>query len=79
MREGASQAANVVGEVPEVMRLRTISVRAFNEVGEMLDADLAADGEIQPLILRLLANPSIAYLHAHYAKWGCYAARIERA
>ncbi len=76
--EWANQAANFVGEVPEVMRLRTISVRAFNEVGEMLDADLAADDVIRPLILRLLANPDIAYLHAHYAKRGCYAARIER-
>lgn len=78
VREGASLAADVVGEVPEVMRLRTISLRAFNEAGEMLDADLAVGGEIEPLILRFLADPSVAYLHAHYAKRGCYAARIER-
>jgi len=78
VREGANQAADVVGEVPEVMRLRTISLRAFNEAGEMLDADLAVGSEIEPLILRLLAEPDVAYLHAHYAKRGCYAARIER-
>jgi hypothetical protein len=56
-----------------------MSLRAFNEEGEMLDADLAADGEIEPLILRLLAKPEVAYLHAHYAKRGCYAARVDRA
>jgi hypothetical protein len=56
-----------------------MSIRAFSAVGEMVDADLAANGEIEPLILRLLAKPEVAYLHAHYAKRGCYAARIEPA
>jgi hypothetical protein len=79
VREGASRAANVVGEVPEVMRLRTISLRAFDKAGEMLDADLATGAEIEPLILRFLADPDVAYLHAHFAKRGCYAARIEPA
>jgi hypothetical protein len=78
VREGADRAAEFVGEVPEVMRLRMISLRAFNDVGEMLDADLAEGGEIEPLILRFLGNSDVAYLHAHYAKRGCYAARIQR-
>jgi hypothetical protein len=45
----------------------------------MLDADIAEGREARPLIERLLALPEAAYLHAHYAKRGCYAARIERA
>jgi hypothetical protein len=79
IREGGERAAEFVGEVPQVMRLRMISLRAFNEAGEMLDADLAEGGEIEPLILRFLGDADVAYLHAHYAKRGCYAARIERA
>lgn len=75
--EGTNRAAEIVGEVPEVMRVRPMSLRAFNEAGEMLDADLATDDEIEPLILRFLAKPGVAYLHAHYARRGCYAARIE--
>jgi hypothetical protein len=31
------------------------------------------------LIDRFFDNPNVAYLHAHYAKRGCYAARIDRA
>jgi hypothetical protein len=31
------------------------------------------------LIARLFADPRVAYIHAHNAKRGCYAARIERA
>ena len=38
-----------------------------------------AEGEaLAPAIERLLADPRVAYLHAHYARRGCYAARIER-
>jgi hypothetical protein len=35
--------------------------------------------EVEGLIEKLLANPEVAYLQAHFAKRGCYAARIERA
>jgi hypothetical protein len=45
----------------------------------MIDADLAAGGDLKAPIERLLANPAAAYIHAHYAKRGCYAARIDRA
>ena len=34
---------------------------------------------IEDVIDRLFADPHVAYLHAHYAKRGCYAARIDRA
>ena len=45
----------------------------------MLDADLVDGAVIEPVIERVFANPGVAYLHAHYAKRGCYAARIDRA
>ena len=28
---------------------------------------------------RLLANAEVSYIHAHYAKRGCYSGRIDRA
>ena len=45
----------------------------------MHEADLAMGDEVGPVIERLLANPRTAYIHAHNAKQGCYAARIDRA
>jgi hypothetical protein len=45
----------------------------------MVDADLTGGGDLKPAIARLFANPEAAYIHAHYAKRGCYAARIDRA
>ncbi|WP_284945934.1 DUF1203 domain-containing protein [Acidisoma cladoniae] len=79
VREGADQALDLVDSVPEVLRIRTISLRAFNDSGEMLDADLAEGTDLVPMIERFFENPDVAYLHAHYAKHGCYAARILRA
>lgn len=79
VREGAEQAFDQVNVIPEPLTLRPISLRAFSSAGEMLDADLAEGVEVEGAIERLLDNPAVAYLHAHYAKRGCYAARVERA
>lgn len=79
VREGAEQAYSEVGAVPEALRARAISLRAFSEAGEMIDADLVDGRDLEPSIARLLARPDVAYLHAHFARLGCYAARIDRA
>lgn len=79
VREGAETAGEWADAIPEAMRRRTISLRAFDREGMLIDADLADGAELEPLIERLLADPRAAYLHAHYAKPGCYAARIDRA
>jgi len=68
-----------VGEIPEVLAIRPISLRAFSAAGDMVDADLAEGDALARTIERLLAAPDTAYLHAHYAKRGCYAARIDQA
>lgn len=79
VREGADHALDVMDTIPEVIHIRPISLRAFSEDGEMVDADLVNGEAIVPLIERFFSNPDVAYLQAHYAKRGCYAARIVRA
>ena len=78
VREGATEAW-VGGRLPEVMRKRLLSLRAFSAGGSMVDADVVEGRDAEPVIERLLSDPSVAYIHAHYAKPGCYAARIDRA
>lgn len=78
VREGAERACDLVDDVPAALRRRPISLRAFDADGWMLDADLADGAALEPVIERLFADPQVAYLQAHYAKRGCYAARIER-
>ena len=79
VREGAENRYEAIDEIPKAIRTRMISLRAFDETGEMVDADLVDGREIEPLIARYLADPRVSYLQAHYAKRGCYAGRIERA
>jgi len=78
VREWAETAYRAVDETPEVLWIRPISLRAFDDNGDMVDADLTGGGDLKPAITRLFANPGAAYIHAHYAKRGCYAARIDR-
>jgi hypothetical protein len=61
------------------MTSRPLSVRSFDAGDRMIDADLIAGTEAAALFERLLADPRAAYLQAHYARRGCFAARVERA
>jgi hypothetical protein len=78
VREWAETQYRAVDDIPHVLRIRPISLRAFDASGDMVDADLI-EGDLEPTIARLFGNPEAAYIHAHYAKRGCYAARIDRA
>ena len=79
VREGAASAYDQIDNVPAVMRARLLSLRAFDASGMMVDADVVEGAAVEPLIVRLLANGDVSYIHAHYAKRGCYSGRIDRA
>ncbi len=79
VRENAKRATPKRNEIPEVLATRLLSIRAYDAEGMMLDADVVQGGEAAPVIHRMLADPRIAFLHAHNAKGGCFAARIDRA
>lgn len=76
--EGAEQAELAPGELPQVFQRRPIALRGFSASGMLLEAAMGMGEEIAPVIARLFGNPEIAYLHAHNAMHGCYAARIDR-
>jgi hypothetical protein len=78
IRENAAQAKLGPGEVPDQLRIRLLSVRAFDQEGMMIDADVAEGIDLERLVERMFAQPSTSYLHVHHAKPGCYGARIDR-
>lgn len=78
VREGAETAYDRIDEIPDVMRVRPLSMRAFDFEDTMVDADIVDGREVEGVIDRFFDNPQVAYIHAHYAKRGCYAARIDR-
>jgi hypothetical protein len=77
--EAAGARYDRVDEIPQSLLIRPISLRAFDRNHLMVDADLSDGRELGALIERFLRDSRVAYLHAHYARRGCYAARIERA
>jgi hypothetical protein len=77
--EGSEKTYDAVNEVPEVLRRRILSIRAFDPHHWLVEGDLCDGRELEATMQKLFANPAVAYLHVHYAKPGCYAARVERA
>lgn len=66
------------GIVPPALRRRPLSLRAYDEAHMMIDADLVDGAHAGALVTRFFANANVAYIHAHYARRGCFAARIDR-
>jgi hypothetical protein len=64
---------------PPVFQTRTLSLRAYDESGMMVEADLCQGPDVAAACARLLASGKAAYIHAHYAKYGCYGAKVTRA
>lgn len=67
------------GSVPPALAVRPLSLRGYDSAGAMIEADLVEGAHAAALIERFFANAQVAYIHAHYARRGCYAARIDRA
>ena len=79
VRENARRRFDALNVIPPALRSRTLSVRAFDANGMMIDADIVEGAALESLIDRLLSDRNAAYLHVHNAKRGCFAARVERA
>lgn len=79
VRERRTPTAEWVDEIPAQLAMRLISLRAYDAEGMMIDADVSEGKDLKPLIERFLDNGRATYLHAHFARRGCYAALIERA
>ncbi len=79
VREYALEAKPSINEIPEALQIRLLSVRAFDDAGMMVDADVVAGTKLASNINRHFADKRISYLHVHNAKPGCFAARVDRA
>lgn len=79
VRESAQTAKPTVNEIPEVLRSRLISLRLFDDTHMMIGAEVAPGTGLAELISRTFDDDAVAYIHLHYAKPGCFAARVTRA
>lgn len=65
-------------KLPPVFEGRPLALRAFDADGMLQTARLAEPGAADSAIRALFADDGIAYIDAHNAAYGCFAARIER-
>jgi len=79
VREGACHAYDSE-IVPPVFRTgRLLSARAYDPAGVMVNADVTESDQLESLLATLFACDDTDYVHVHYARRGCFAARVERA
>lgn len=75
--EAAEAPARYVDELPPVLTGRPIALRLFDRDGMLAGADLAT-GDVDAAVRRAFARSEVAYIHAHNAAHGCFAAEIRR-
>lgn len=78
VRENAEEPEPYVGRLPPALAGRSLSLRGFDGRGILVDALLVAPGEAERGIGALFGDADVAYIHAHNAAYGCFAARIDR-
>jgi hypothetical protein len=78
VRERDRPSFDEVNAIPPALLPRLLAVRGFDTDGMMLAAEVVEGRALLPLVAQFFANDRIAYLHAHFARRGCFAARIDR-
>jgi hypothetical protein len=79
VRENARRPCLAANEVPDLLRLRVLSVRAYDADAFMAGADVVDGHGLETAIERFFSGPGVAYLHVHFARPGCFACRVNRA
>lgn len=78
LREGCTHQGVYINEIPESLAVRLISLRAFDENHFMLEADICDGAAAKSRLNHFFDDPTVSYVHIHYAKQGCYACLAER-
>jgi hypothetical protein len=78
VRKSARRGTPAAGEIPDYVRLRLMSVRAYDASHQMIDAAVCPGENVAQMILKMFENLDAAYIHLHNAKRGCFSCRVER-
>ena len=78
VRVGARRRVVEPDVVPDYVRLRQISLRAYDVDHMMIGAEVCPGESVAAEIARQFADPRVDYIHLHNAKRGCFSCRVER-
>jgi hypothetical protein len=79
IRRAATVAAAYTNSLPDMLRSRLLSVRAFDAKDMLVGADVLEGDRAEEAVARFFEDRAVEFLHVHFAKPGCYACRIDRA
>lgn len=79
VRRQAVEALLATNAVPAQIRSRLLSVRAYDRSDLIVEAEVADGAVVENIMAQFFANDAVAYIHLHFARRGCYAARVDRA
>ena len=79
VRRGAKQRRLAVGEVPNYVTSRLMSVRAYDRAHMIVAASVCEGARAAEEIEQFFSNQNVAYIHLHNAKRGCFSCQVNRA
>lgn len=78
VREAALQASIAPDSVPDMIARRLLSARAYDQDWMMIDADVIEGVEAHTRLAAWFDNSSVAVVHLHTARRGCFLAEVRR-
>jgi len=78
VRSRAQRRVIEPGVIPDYVKLRQISVRAYDASHFMIDAAVCEGSEAASALHQLFGRKEVAYVHLHNAKRGCFSCRAIR-
>ncbi len=78
VRKAAVQVNVEPGMIPDYIRLRLMSARAYDSSHLMTDAIVCAGRDTASAIQKLFSSNEVAYIHLHNAKRGCFSCAVNR-
>ncbi len=67
------------GVIPDYVRSRLMSVRAYDTTHQMTDAVVCPGTEAAAAIEKMFASAGVQYIHLHNANRGCFSCTVQRA
>jgi hypothetical protein len=78
VREQARTARLAPGEIPAMLERRLLSLRAYDAAGMLVESEVVEGRDLRAALDAAFEQESVAYLHVHNARPGCFNCAVER-
>ena len=79
VRHGVACVQLAVNEVPPQVRRRLMSLRAYNAEDRIIFAEVCDGTNVAEWLQHAFDDVAVVYVHLHFARYGCFSCRADRA